>query len=98
MTKRIRLPKERPTHRPRPAPGFDPGPIEALLQDAVLDVIDGSPPGPLFASRVQRVCIEALRRAGVDAQVHTDPSGQRVTVQVRVGRRVEQVVVTVVPC
>ncbi len=95
--KRIRLPREARPRPTRQAPVFDPRPIEELLQDAVLDVIDGSPPGPLFATRVQRVCIEAVRRAGITAQVHTDPSGQQVTVLVRVGQRVEQVVVTVVP-
>jgi len=95
--KRIRLPK-RPTPRVEPeAPVFDPAPIEALLQDAVLDVLDGSPPGPLFASRVQRVCIDALRHAGIRGRVHTDDTGQHVTVLVQVGKRVERVLVTVAP-
>jgi len=94
---RIRLPKHAPDGPEPEPPAFDPGPIEAILQDAVLDVLDGSPPGPLFATRVQRVCIEALRHAGVRAKVHTDPTGQQVTVLVQVGKRVERVVVTVVP-
>ncbi len=95
--KRIRLPKQ-PKQRAEPqAPGFDPAPIEALLQDAILDVIDGSPPGPLFATRVQRVCIDALRHAGICGRVQTDDTGQHVTVLVQVGKRVERVVVTVVP-
>lgn len=93
--KRIRLPKQPKARATRSAPTFDPAPIEALLHDAVLDVIDGSPPGPLFASRVQRVCIEALRHAGIRGRVQTDDSGQHVTVWVQVGKRVERVVVTV---
>jgi hypothetical protein len=61
----------------------------------VLDILDGSPPGPLFATRVQRVCLDALRHAGIRGRVHTDPTGQQVTVLVQVGARVERVVVTV---
>ena len=95
--KRIRLPKTPPRRAEPNAPTFDPAPIEALLQDAVMDVIDGSPPGPLFATRVQRVCIEALRHAGIRGRVHTDDTGQHVTVLVQVGQRVERVVVSVVP-
>ncbi len=94
---RIRLPKQAPDRAAPEAPAFDPGPIEELLQDAVIDVLDGSPPGPLFATRVQRVCIEALGHAGIRARVQTDPTGQQVTVLVQVGERVERVVVTVMP-
>lgn len=100
--KRLRLPK-----RPAPAgpdearamvpAGFDRAAIEALLHDAVLEVLDGSPPGPLFATRVQRVCTEALRRAGIPARVQTENGGQHAIVWIRVGQRVERVVVSVGP-
>ena len=95
MSRRFRLPKHAASAESQPLAPFDPEPIEALLQDAVLEVIDGSPPGPLFATRVQRVCLQALGRAGISAEVHTDATGQQVTVRVRRGRRVERIVVQV---
>jgi hypothetical protein len=93
---RLRLPRQAPQRSlPTAPPGFDRGAIEELLHDAVLDVLDGSPPGPLFATRVQRVCIEALRRAGIRGSVTTEHGGQHVIVWVPVGKRVERVVVSI---
>lgn len=67
------------------------------LELAVLQILDGSPPGPLFASRVRRVVLETLRRRGLDGTVHTFDGGTRVEVGIRERDRVRTVVFSVHP-
>lgn len=70
--------------------------VEAL-ERAVMQVLDGSPPGPLFATRVQRVVTEALRRRGLNASVHTTEGGTHVHIGLKERDRVRWVSFTVHP-
>ncbi|MCB9677875.1 MAG: hypothetical protein H6737_22430 [Alphaproteobacteria bacterium] len=69
--------------------------LHEALEIAVLDVLDGSPPGPLFASRVKRECGDVLRKRGLQGTIEVTQGGTHVRVLVKRGRRVETVVVTV---
>lgn len=67
------------------------------LELAVTQILDGSPPGPLFASRVRRVVTETLRRRGLNASVETFDGGTRVRIGLRERQRVRYVVFSVQP-
>lgn len=71
--------------------------LAEALELAVLDILDGAPPGPLFASRVRRVVVETLRRRGLDGTVHTFDGGTRVQVGIRERDRVRTVVFSLHP-
>lgn len=71
--------------------------IREALEDAMLDVLDGSPPGPLLAGRVHRTAVEVLRRMGVRARVEVSQGGQRLHVAVHERSRVRSVVLTFHP-
>lgn len=61
------------------------------LDTAMLDILDGSPAGPLFASRVKRACTEVLRRRGLDATVGVLDGGRFVRIRIRRADRVETI-------
>lgn len=61
------------------------------LELAAMDQLDGGPPGPLLAGRIQRACNEVLRRHGVRGRVTVRDGGQRVHVEVHDGPRVRTV-------
>lgn len=69
--------------------------LEDALEVAVMQVLDGSPPGPLFASRVRRVVLEVLRRRGLDGEVITAGGGAHVIVRLRDRQRVREIRVAV---
>ena len=68
--------------------------LRQALENVVVDVVDGSPPGPLFASRVKRECTDVLRRHGVQGRVFVMDGGQRVHVEVKRGAVVERIVLS----
>ena len=67
--------------------------LHDALESACLDVMDGSPPSRLQASRVERAIGDVLRRRGIRARVEVGAGGQtaKVTCLVR-GPRGNQVV------
>ncbi|MEZ4321365.1 MAG: hypothetical protein R3F61_28080 [Myxococcota bacterium] len=69
--------------------------LREALELGLLDVLDGSPAGPLFASRVLRECREVLRKRGVNGSVEVLDGGRHVRVRVKRGPRVETLVLTV---
>jgi hypothetical protein len=71
--------------------------LRAALEDAMLDVFDGSPPGPLLAGRVYRASVEVLRRNGVQGSVEVAEGGQRVRIGLRARDRVRYVVLSFAP-
>jgi hypothetical protein len=76
--------------------GFDG--LEALrdrLEAAVLDVFDGSPATPLFASRVERQVRDQLRKEGLDATVDVLEQGRLVRIRLRERNRVRTLHLTV---
>lgn len=71
--------------------------IREALEDAMLDVFDGSPPGPLLAGQVHRTAVEVLRRLGIRARVQVSHGGQRLHVGLQERDRVRTVVLTFQP-
>lgn len=69
--------------------------LRDALELAMLDILDGSPAGPLFASRVKRVTTEVLARRGMRGTIEVFDGGQRVRVGLREGTVVRYVVVSV---
>lgn len=74
--------------------------IEAELQDACINAIDGSSPGPMLYKRVRRIVEARLRRVvrgrfTVEVGPGAVPEEVSVTVLVQTPRRVERVSVNV---
>ncbi len=69
---------------------MDPEALRDTLELAVLPVLDGSPPGPLLASRVHREVVAALARLGLRGDVQVRDGGRRVDLRLRRAGRVER--------
>lgn len=61
--------------------------LEAELEGACMDALDGSPAGPRLYARVRRVVGARLRRAGVVADVSVGPGAAADTVQIEIAVR-----------
>lgn len=67
--------------------------LHDALESACLDVMDGSPPSRLQASRVERAIAELLRRRGLRGMVEVTAGGQQArVVVVPTGPRARRVV------
>jgi hypothetical protein len=73
---------------------MSPADLQEALEDAMLDVLDGSPWGPILANRIRRTSEAVLRTHGVRGRVEVAGGGQQVRVTVQQGRRVEQLVLS----
>ncbi len=72
--------------------------LRDLLEAAVLDVFDGSPATPLFASRVERQVRDVLRREGLSGTVEVVEvidHGRLVRIRLTSRRRVSTLHLTV---
>lgn len=70
---------------------MSPEALQEKLEGACLDAMGGDPPGPLMASRLQRTCLDVLRRLGLGGARVSVVSGRtgtrvRVSLPPRVGR------------
>ena len=53
------------------------------LEIACIDALRGDPPGPAVATRLQRACIDVLRRRGLEgARVHARSDGSGTAVRI----------------
>jgi hypothetical protein len=101
MSSRIPMRRSRQA-KPNTAPSTEPGHSDAELLEALevaaMDAVRGDPPGPTLATRLQRVCIDVLRHAGIQgAKVHAVSTRKGTAVRVLLpsdGARVRQLELT----